>query len=99
MDGGRGGSPLGSGSPLYVSVAAVTMCLVTDDSEARPCSIPRAMLLDRLREQELEELREDLEYWGSEAAATSHGAGKCLPNVQALTARIDELESSADPVE
>lgn len=57
------------------------------------------MLLEIRRDQELQELRGDLEYWGSEAAVTAHGGGKCLPNVQALTARIRELENGADPAE
>lgn len=54
------------------------------------------MLLEIRRDQELQELRAELEYWESEPAATDHGAGRCLPNVQALKARIQELESAAE---
>jgi hypothetical protein len=72
---------------------------VTQDSDHRECTIPRAMVWRIRRGQELDGLRDRLEYWGSEAAATAQGAAKCLASVQAIKARMRELENGADPAE
>lgn len=64
---------------------------VEDSEDARPCSLPRAMVLERMRENELRELRQEL------ALYEPDGGSEARESCQLLRRRIAELEAGAEP--